>query len=142
MVREHAGRVGSLWAAVVLHVAECVLRRCPSASRNFFAVHDGGDLSKGWRLLNVSEALHPQPGDTYPSECMTIRYFEPYYYLIFGSCKIVILSRFVALPVSLTRAASPFQTGRCRATTSRDRPGARTTLRTWSSSSRAAETCG
>ena len=106
MVREHTGRVGSLWAAVVLHVAECVLRRGPSASRNFFAVHDGGDLTKGWRLLNVSEALHPQLGDTYPSECMTIRYFEPYYYLIFGSCKMVMLSRFVALPVSLTRTAS------------------------------------
>ena len=79
---------------------------CPTASRNFFAVHDGGDLTKGWRLLNVTEALHPQPGDTYPSECMTIRYFEPYYYLIFGSCKIVMPSRFATLPVSLTRTAS------------------------------------
>ena len=58
---------------------------CPTASRNFFAVHDGGDLSRGWRLLNVSEALHPQPGDTYPSECMTLRFYAPYYYLIFGS---------------------------------------------------------
>lgn len=58
---------------------------CPTASRNFFAVHKGGDLSRGWRLLNVSEALHPQPGDTYPSECMTLRFHAPYYYLIFGS---------------------------------------------------------
>lgn len=58
---------------------------CPTASRNFFAVHDGGDLTRGWRLLNVSEALHPQPGDTYPSECMTLRFYAPYYYLIFGS---------------------------------------------------------
>ena len=115
---------------------------CPTASRNFFAVHDGGDLTKGWRLLNVTEALHPQPGDTYPSECMTIRYFEPYYYLIFGSCKIVMPSRFATLPVSLTRTASLFQTGRCRATTSHIRRGARTTSRTWSSSCRAAETCG
>lgn len=66
---------------------------CPGSGRNFFATHPGGsDLSQGWTLLDpLAGYIHPQIGDTYGSACPSVRYIDPFYYLIFsGSWQITV----------------------------------------------------